>query len=463
MLRCRNSLRRVAPKGARAAASWHELGNFASKDSDQASFRDARNRAATVEGVVANAKSGKDLKINWAEWESSIKHKEIVSCLKDFHAKQMELLKSVSGEDHKKAVESQSSGWDLYEKSVVSCENSVQASKTLVQNGATALWISFHNPPISHASQNEWLDTDQYWQAFVEKHHYYHNHINSATEDPESLEWDAKIEADNLFMWNRFDGRGVSRFNNKLMSSKPTYEYYDCFRGKLVEHMIYYLAKTGGDARFFPELMSFEQFNELYAKRNQVYNVLQRRRRIEQEAAVAQETALTGLPADVEHDGEGFALKTIAKENVTFEFMTARLMGNYMFLCEPYIPVQTRLGMYKALASDGGKGKFYSFGDDVNALFYKTTDTALPSPVESLNSYLNHVNMSGKRTPVLRNVMDEVFVELVESRKEVTGGSWFNAPDESFADAFMRRVSKFDPSREVHHKVKSFFQNVFRG
>ncbi len=40
---------------------------------------------------------------------------------------------------------------------------------------------------------------------------------------------------------------------------------------RLVEHMIYYLAKTGGDARFFPELMTFEQFNELYAKRHQVF------------------------------------------------------------------------------------------------------------------------------------------------------------------------------------------------
>ena len=32
----------------------------------------------------------------------------------------------------------------------------------------------------------------RYWQAFVEKHHYYHNHLNSATEDPESKEYDEK-------------------------------------------------------------------------------------------------------------------------------------------------------------------------------------------------------------------------------------------------------------------------------
>lgn len=31
----------------------------------------------------------------------------------------------------------------------------------------------------------------------------------------------------------------------------------------------------------------------------------------------------------------------------------ARLMGNYIFLSEPYIPVQTRFAMNRALASDG--------------------------------------------------------------------------------------------------------------
>ena len=70
-------------------------------------------------------------------------------------------------------------------------------------------------------SQSEWLDADQYWQAhrasipgfcefvppshhycfssrlihcqaFVEKHHFYHNHLACAVEDPESKDYDAK-------------------------------------------------------------------------------------------------------------------------------------------------------------------------------------------------------------------------------------------------------------------------------
>jgi len=143
-------------------------------------------------------------------------------------------------------------------------------------------------------------------------------------------------------------------------------------------------------------------------------------------------------------------MKAIAHENSAMEFAVARLMGNYMFICEPFIPVQTRLGMYRALASDGGKGKFYSFGDDVNALFYKTADSELPSPTEGFHSWLNHINMSGKRLPVWYNCLQQAFVELVETRKPVMGGSWFSAPGESQADAFLRRVNKYDPARDIY-------------
>ena len=31
-------------------------------------------------------------------------------------------------------------------------------------------------------------------QAFVEKHHFYHNHLLSAVEDPESKDYDAKTK-----------------------------------------------------------------------------------------------------------------------------------------------------------------------------------------------------------------------------------------------------------------------------
>ena len=74
------------------------------------------------------------------------------------------------------------------------------------------MWISFQNPPISMVSQSEWLDADQYWQAFIEKHQYYHDHLNSAVEDPESKDYDAKVKSDMMLKYERWDGKGSTRF-----------------------------------------------------------------------------------------------------------------------------------------------------------------------------------------------------------------------------------------------------------
>lgn len=67
-------------------------------------------------------------------------------------------------------------------------QTSVEKSEEIVANGAKALYISYNNPPVNTVSTSEWLDTDQYWQAFVEKHQFYHNHLDMITEDPESKE-----------------------------------------------------------------------------------------------------------------------------------------------------------------------------------------------------------------------------------------------------------------------------------
>merc|ERR1712125_239859 len=171
-------------------------------------------------------------------WESKISHKEVVQCLKDFHKEQ--------------------------------------------------------NPPVSLLSQSEWLDADQYWQAFVEKHHFYHNHLNSAVEDPESKEYDAKQKAELIKKWETFDGKGTTRQNNKLLYQRPSYEYYDLYRGALIEHMMFYLTKTGGDARFFPENMPVQWFAE-------IYDVLHRRKRLEHESTWSRESHHDFHPHDLEH------------------------------------------------------------------------------------------------------------------------------------------------------------------
>merc|ERR1711953_264871 len=313
-------------------------------------------------------------------------------------------------------------------------------------------WISFQNPPISLLSQSEWLDSDQYWQAFVEKHQFYHNHLCSAVEDPESKEYDAKQKADLKSKWEKFDGRGTTRQNNKLLYQRPSFEYYDVYRGPLIEHMMFYLTKTGGDARFFPQNMPVQWFAEIYNIRFKLYNVLQRRKRLEHESTMAREAFHDFHPHDLEHDGEAYWMKMIAKEAAVTELTAARLMGNFILFSDAYVPVQTGTAFYKALQIDDGKGTFYSLGTDVHCLFYKPAGEPLtmPVPTECFHALADHATMSGTKFEVGYAAAFEAFAEVLESRKEGLGGCWFTAPGESSKDAFMRRLKRADPAYEIY-------------
>lgn len=438
--------RRALPKRDR----WHSLQEYAVGEKNLEEFRLLRSRDAAVASTIDAAKTTPKT-INWSAWEERIAHKEVLQCLKDFHTQQSALLDGVLGEDHLAAVKSQTAGWDLFDAAVKSCEKSVEKSNEILSNGARALWISFQNPPISLLSQSEWLDVDQYWQAFVEKHHFYHNHLCSAVEDPESKEYDAKQKADLVSKWEKFDGRGTTRQNNKLLYQRPSYEYYDVYRGPLVEHMIFYLAKTGGDARFFPQTMPVQWFAEIYNIRFKLYNVLQRRKRLAHETSLAREKHHDFHPHDLDHDGEAHFGKLIARESAVTEMTAARLMGNFILFSDAYIPVQTGTAFYRALQTDGGKGTFYSLGGDVNCLFYKPSGGPLPmpKPMECFHSLADHAALTGVRFEVGYAGAFEAFTEVLESRAEGLGGNWFTAPGESSADAFMRRLKRSDPSHAI--------------
>jgi len=443
----RRGIRRALP----GRDKWHALQEYATGEANIEEFRLLRARDSAVTSVVA-AQGAPAKTIDWAAWEGKISNKETLQCLKEFHSQQTALLDAVLGENHISAVKEQTAGWELFDEAQVSCAKSVEKSQHILRNGARALWISFQNPPINMLSQSEWLDSDQYWQAFVEKHHFYHNHIASAVEDPESKEYDAKQKADLLKKWEAFDGRGTVRQNNKLLYQRPSYEYYDLYRGTLIEHMIYYLTKTGGDARMFPETMPVQWFAEIYSTRFNIYNVLQRRKRLEHESTLKRALHHDFHPDDLEHDGEAHFGKLIAKETATTELTVARLMGNYILFSDAYIPVQSGMAFYRAIQADGGKGTFYSLGSDVHCLFYKPTGEALvmPDPKDCFTSLANHASMTGRRFEVGYAAAFESFTEILESRKEGLGGSWFTAPGETSSDAFMRRIKKSDPAYEIY-------------
>lgn len=443
----RKNLRRILPK----RDNWHALQEYAAGEKSQEEFRLLRAHDAAVSGTIAASKSAPKV-IDWEAWESKISHKEVLHCLRDFHEQQTQLLESVLKTDHVQSVKADTTGWDLFDASVSSCKKSVENSEHILKNGARALWISFQNPPISLLSQSEWLDVDQYWQAFVEKHHFYHNHINSAIEDPESKEYDAKQVADMKWKWASFDGKGQDRFNNKLLYQRPSYEYYDLYRGPLVEHMIFYLTKTGGDYRFFPQNMPVQWFAEIYDVRFKLYNVLQRRLRAAHEATLAREVSHDFHPANLDSDGESHFMKLIARESAATEMAAGRLMGNYILFSDSYIPVQSGSAFYRALQTDNGKGTFFSLGADVNCVFYKPAGEALsmPDPTECFHTLADHATMTGVKFEVGYAAAFEAFTEVLESRKAGLNGCWFTVPGESSADAFMRRLKRNDPAFAIY-------------
>eukprot|EP00413_Alexandrium_margalefii_P030201 CAMPEP_0204561530 /NCGR_PEP_ID=MMETSP0661-20131031/33233_1 /ASSEMBLY_ACC=CAM_ASM_000606 /TAXON_ID=109239 /ORGANISM="Alexandrium margalefi, Strain AMGDE01CS-322" /LENGTH=569 /DNA_ID=CAMNT_0051568947 /DNA_START=65 /DNA_END=1774 /DNA_ORIENTATION=- len=443
----RRGIRRVLPKRDR----WHSLQEYALGEKNQEEFRMLRARDGAVSALVGGSGGAAPKPIDWSEWEAKISNKQVLECLKAFHSQQSALLDSVIAEDHAAATQGQKAGWELFDAATTSCAKSVEKSEDILRNGARALWISFQNPSISLLSQSEWLDTDQYWQAFVEKHHFYHNHLCSAVEDPESKEYDAKQKAELKLKWEKFDGRGTTRQNNKLLYQRPSFEYYDLFRGPLVEHMIFYLSKTGGDARMFPETMPVQWYAEIYSLRFKIYNVLQRRKSKEHMSTLAREMHHDFHPHDLEHDGEAHFAKLIARESAVTELMAGRLMGNYILFSDDYVPVQTGMAMYRALQMDGGKGTFYCLGSDVHCLFYKPAEAlATPDPTECFHALADHAAMTGRRFEVGYAAAMEAFCEVLESRKEGLGGCWFAAPGEPSRDAFMRRLKRSDPAYAIY-------------
>jgi hypothetical protein len=409
-----------------------------------------RNRDTSLQSTARSFEKVKTAEIDWSKWEELIEHKDLIKTLRAFHEQQMAILDKVGQSNHAEAVKSLTQGWELYEGAVEECKDAVQASEEIVRNGARALYISFHNPPVSHLTQTEWLDTDQYWQAFVEKHMYYSNYLNTLTEDPESKEYDQAVEADAMRKWTTWDSRNVVKYNNKLLYQRPSYEYYDLYRAPLIEHMIFYLAKTGGDARMFPELMPHQWMCEIYANRFEVMDVLQKRRRAMQEKTLARELPLEFTPHDMEHDGESYYEQWIQRENEITQLTVGRLMGNYMFLSEA-TPIQTQAALAR-IVSEGKEGKFFSLGDDVNAVFFKPTTLATEEvdPLVAFNTWSEYLRSTGRiMNPGYAQILT-VFHRTLASRKPGLNGRWFTAPNESQAEAFLRRLKAEDPARQIY-------------
>jgi hypothetical protein len=435
---------------SKKSSSWFSLSEFAVKEADINAFRDARHAHGKMTALTATVKEAPA--IDWAAWEGKIQHKSILESLKNFQQAQSKHLDDLIASKQSQKKHDQVKALPIYQAALAEVQSSVEDSEKILQNAARALYISFNNPSSSQVTQQEWLDVDQYWQAFYEKHMHYANYLN-VNEDPESKEALGKQENMLLKQWQIWDGRNEARLNNKLLYQRPSFEFYDVFRSILIEHGIFYLAKTGSSINYFPEVLPYKWHAEYYDKRFSIIEILQKRRRQIQLKNLEMERGLELSPEDPEHDGFDFYSDLVQKENSRTEIQVGKLMANFIFLNDA-IPIQSESALLRV---DEETGSFYSLGDDINCIFYRPKDeakfmTTEVSPVSAYATFTEHSKLTGVSMGAGEAQMLHGFHELLEGRKDSFHGRWFRAENESTADAFLRRLSDTDSTKPVYEE-----------
>eukprot|EP00920_Eleutheroschizon_duboscqi_P028661 GHVT01069811.1.p1 GENE.GHVT01069811.1~~GHVT01069811.1.p1 ORF type:complete len:536 (+),score=79.16 GHVT01069811.1:1248-2855(+) len=350
--------------------------------------------------------------------------------------------------------------WRMFDAAVVKCDKSVAASEELVTNGARALWVSYHNPPPHKIDNNEWLDSDRYWQAFVEKHHLQSPY--QPAEDPESTAEIDRVKNSWHYRVSRFNDRSDTPMLYCYMKELPSWEYYDIHRRAFLEHMSYFLMRTGGDYRFFPEIPPWQWLVHIEELRYKFLSVAERRRRASQLSSLQREVPLDVQPVDVEHDGEAFHVRLLQDEASAVEWQVSRLMGSFIFLAPlEFSPVTSASSLVTATAADGGQGKLFSLGDDVACLFYlpKQSDpnsnssfadttyneNTIVTPKNALHNFMDHLTMTGRKLNPGYATMLDIMTDVMNQR----GGNWLCGTGENLGTAFLRRLREDDPRRSV--------------
>ncbi|PHJ22258.1 hypothetical protein CSUI_003887 [Cystoisospora suis] len=426
-------------------------------------------------GAPLRGEGARETGIDWSTWEKEINHKDLVQCMKSFYTSQMKIFDDAEASlrNLEKIKDLQRNpglmkGWTLYDEAIKSCTKSVEKSEELLTNGARALWISFNNPPITRVDTNEWLDSDQYWQAFVEKHHFF-SQYQPGVADPEASSEVEAVKSSWHTRMSKFNDRSDTPMLYSYVEDLCSWEFYDIHRRVFLEHMTYYLIRTGGDFRFFPELPPWQWLAHMEDLRFNFLSLAQHRRSEMQLKNLERERPLDFFPVDVDHDGEEYTQKFLQAETEIYQCMTARLMSNYMFLCDPYIPVQSLEALEEIKRIDNGKGKVYSLEGDktggggeakeeINALFYLPIQEArqLSRPMHAVHKLFNHLTLSSRGlNPVYAKLL-ETHAEILEQR----GPHWLTAPGggECLSQAFLRRLRTDDPAYSVYTE---YFQEMY--
>ncbi|CAA9987947.1 conserved protein, unknown function [Plasmodium knowlesi strain H] len=424
---------------------WQDLSSYITKDSDMAHWRELNAKLFEAEVLVQKQEREEFRRVDWGAWAEKISNKEALICMKKFYDHQMNALDELDQSECKEAKEKKKCKEDeLFEEALKNCKEAEKASAKLLVDGAKTLWINFHNPPVSNLDNNEWIDSDLYWQAFVEKHATYN--LNNKTITPEDEE-NKNIEKNEwMKKTTKFNERSDTPILYDYMINLPSWEHYDINRRIFLENMIYFLLRTGLSYKFFPELFSWKWKTHIEDLRFQFLEVAQRRRKNYQLVTAKREVPLELQPSDYEHKGEEYHLKLLQHFRDYQNLVLSRLMGNYIFLCDPFIPVQTEEMLQHVLSTYEGGKLFKLCNDQVNCLFYlpapcdENKTTVQYKPLEALDNFFHY--LKGKNIKV--NDSYSSFLKIISQVLQERGEYWLNLPNENFADSFLRRYNKDD-------------------
>ncbi|EKX71978.1 conserved hypothetical protein [Theileria equi strain WA] len=433
----------------RSSASWHNLGKFVTGSSAQEqhwnnlkSYDSAVH--ATIDSVSSVTDSQDATSIDWSKWEDRITHKNILKHMKETYLNTMNTIDSALKLQNPPTMHS---GWEMYDSVKDNCLAATKAADKIISDGIKALWISQNNPPVHKVDTNEWLESDQYWQAFVEKHAMYSQ--SGTSNDPESP---AEIESVKN-KWNtnvyKFNERTDTPILYDYMNHLPSWEFYDVNRKQFFEHMEYFLLRTGEDFRHFPDIPKWYWLTHLEDIRYKIFTVSQRRQFKRQVESLSREET-----PDMQ-DSEDANYDLLLHEKHNTESTLSKLMANYSFLCDPLIPVQNLFQLSYVLSKDGyesHKGtQVYTFGDDVNALFVLPhgsnisandfVDSTQVTPLECFYSLMDHLNLSGIKVNPTYATRLECQMEVIQQR----GPNWLKLRNETSLEAFLRRLRHDDP------------------
>ncbi|GBE59302.1 hypothetical protein, conserved [Babesia ovata] len=441
------ALRSSAGGSGSSTQTWLNLGAFAAGGDakQEACWTDLKNAELAVSNTVEAAQRQSDV-VDWARWEGLIAHKDILRHMKQTYDANIAMIEKAAAEEGDSTH--LESNWELYEAARQNCKQATRAVNKIVADGSKALWLSQNNPPVWKVDTNEWLESDQYWQAFVEKHGMY-----SQSGDAPDPEAPAVVEA-NKASWNsrmvKFNERTDTPMLYEYMHHLPAWEYYDINRKQFFEHMSYFLLRTGDDFRHFPDLPPWQWLTHLEDQRFKEFAVTQRRREKRQLERVARFEP-DDFGTGEEHTGEETYMAMLTQEKQAAEHTLANLMGNFSFLCDPLVPVQSKFQLQYILSKCGhdknGGARVLSLGDDVNALFVlpanAAVDAPMASPLECFHNMMEHYRILGMRINPSYATRVENQVELIQQR----GPNWLKLKNETVLEAYLRRMRRDDPLR----------------